>query len=83
MCIANEWFINHVQHFSGYIHLSHGLQMFKRNTGGRVQALVLFWNLLACWNCSETTGYFGIFNPYPSVLLNAVIGVLPDNVEEV
>jgi len=83
MCIANEWCINHVQHFFGYIHLSHGLQMFKRNTGGRAQALVLFWNLLACWNCSETTVYFEISSPYPSVLLNAAIGVLPDNVEEV
>jgi len=55
----------------------------KRNTGGRVQALVLFRNLLACWKGSKTAVYFGISTPDPSVLLNAAIGVLPDNVEEV
>jgi hypothetical protein len=81
--ICNEWCFNHVQQFFGTIHLSHGLQMCKRNTGGRVQASVLFWNLLACWNGSETAVYFGISTPDPSVLLNAAIGVLPDNVEEV
>ena len=57
--------------------------MCMRNTGGRVQASVLLWNLLACWNGSENAVYFGISNPDPSVLLNAAIGVLPDNVEEV
>jgi hypothetical protein len=44
--ICNEWCFNHVQQFFGTIHLSHGLQICKRNTGGRVQASVLFWNLL-------------------------------------
>ena len=61
----------------------HGLQMCKRNTGGLVKSSVFFWNLLACWNGSETTVYFGISTPDPSVLLNVDIGVLPDNVEEV
>jgi len=61
--IANEWCFHHVQQFLGSIHLSHTLQMCKRSTGGRVQASVLLWNLLACWNDSETAVYFAISNP--------------------
>jgi len=81
--IVNEWCFNQVQQFFGSVHLSHGLQMCKRNRGGRVQASVLFWTLLACWNSSNTSVYFGISTPDPSVLLNAATGVLPDNDEEV
>jgi hypothetical protein len=44
--------------------------MCKRNTGGRVQASVLLWNLLACWNDSETAVYFVISNPDLSFILD-------------
>jgi len=81
MRIANEWCFNHVQQFFGSIHLSHTLQMCKRNTGGRVQSSMLFWNLHACFNGSETAVYFKMDTPSPEFILGAALAVLPGHVQ--
>lgn len=81
--IANEWCFSHVGQFFSSLHFAHGLQMCKRNVGGRTQTSVLFWNLHACWNGSETASYFKIDTPSPNFIFEvAPTGNLPDFVQE-